>query len=172
MSPLELKNIHPSYNSHDKPRWSNKACLILYLFGLDGIVPINDVLVNFRLHDNSKTVSSSKKFQVEHDTIFYILSTLSRNKIIPKILSDNLEIDFSIDSEIRNWNDLQIIEGSINYYLLKRADEFYYQGEKAKCGDFLKCIDKRFLAKTDIGLYNRIALGSKLPEFIVNFFRR
>ena len=144
----------------------------LYVFGLVGIVQIDDVLVNFRLHEDSKTVSSKEKFQIEHDTIFYILSTLSEDKNIQDVLSTNLKIDFSIDSEIRKWTNPHIIEGSINYYLLKRAEKLYYRGETSLSRDFLSSINKSFLAEGDIDLYKRIAFRSRLPSSIISFFRK
>ena len=43
----------------------------LYHFGLEGIVRIK----------HSKTVSANDKFQIEHDTIIHILSTLFKDKM-------------------------------------------------------------------------------------------
>ncbi len=144
----------------------------LYIFGLHGIVRINEALLNFRLHEDSKTVSSKERFQIEHDSIFYILATLSKNKNFQDTISANLEIDFSLDSEIRNWTDPLIIEGSINYYLLKRAEELYYQGNHSSCRDFIKHVDTQLLAKEDVNLLNKIAARSKLPASIIKFFKK
>lgn len=144
----------------------------LYIFGLEGIKKIDDVLVNFRLHDQSKTVSQNEKFQIEHDTIFYILSTLLDNKNYQDLLSTNLKIDFSIDSEIKKWTDKEIIEGSFNYYLLKRAEVFYYQGNHSTCKDFLKFVNINLLAKEDQKLLNKIKFRSKLPQSLISLFRK
>jgi len=144
----------------------------LYVFGLGGIARTYNVLVNFRLHEHSKTVSSKEKFQIEHDSIFFIIATKSKNKNIQYMLSDNLEIDHSIDSEIRNWTDSQIIEGSINYYLLKRAEELYYQGDHSRSREFLSVIDQHFLADEDVSHMNKIAFRCKLPSSIIHFFRK
>jgi glycosyltransferase involved in cell wall biosynthesis len=46
----------------------------LLIFGLDGIIDIEEILVNFRLHDTSKTVSAGKEFQKEHDAIYFALA--------------------------------------------------------------------------------------------------
>lgn len=144
----------------------------LYAFGLDGIVKIDDVLVNFRLHDQSKTVSASDKFQVEHDTIFYILSTLLKDKNLDDFLRSNLKLDLNLDSEIRNWTDRQIVDKSFNYYLLKRAEEFYYHGEHGLCRDFMRFIKPQLLAKEDISLLNQIKMRSRIPRQLIQFFRR
>lgn len=144
----------------------------LYAFGLDGIVKIDDVLVNFRLHDQSKTVSASDKFQVEHDTIFFILSTLLKDKNLDVFLQSNLKLDLKLDSEIRNWTDRQIVDESFNYYLLKRAEEFYYQGEHGLCRDFMRFIKPQLLAKEDISLLNKIKMRSRIPRKVIQFLRR
>ncbi len=144
----------------------------LYHFGLNGILKIDDVLVNFRLHDQSKTVSSKEKFQVEHDTIFYILSTLLKDKSLDAFLRSNLKLDMNIDSEIRHWADMEIIHGSFNYYLLRRAEECYYQGNHGLCRDFIRFINPKLLAREDISLLNKIMIRSRIPRQLIRFFRR
>lgn len=144
----------------------------LYCFGLNGIRKIDDVLVNFRLHKQSKTISSSDKFQIEHDTIFYILATLLKDRKFEDLLLSNLNIDLSIDSEIKKWTDKSIILGSFNYYLLKKAEELYYQGEHEASRDFLKQINPNFIADEDQFLLNKIKFRSKFPKFIVSLFRK
>lgn len=144
----------------------------LYHFGLGGIVKIEDVLVNFRLHKHSKTVSANANFQVEHDTIFYILSTLLKDKDIDELMRSNLKLDLNIDSEIRQWRNQEIIQNSFNYYLLKRAEELYYQGEHYFCRDFIRFIDPKRLAKEDHALLDKIRLRSRLPRSIIRFFRK
>lgn len=144
----------------------------LYHFGLAGIVKTDDVLVNFRIHDQSKTVSASKKFQVEHDTIFYILSTLLKDSTLDEFLRSNLQLDLNIDSEIRFWTDEQIIEGSIHYYLLKRAEGFYYQSDHGLCRDFIRFINPKLLAPEDLSLLNKIKMRSRVPKQLIQFFRK
>ncbi len=144
----------------------------LYHFGLQGIVKLDDVLVNFRLHDQSKTVSSSEKFQVEHDTIFYILSTLLKDKNLDGFLRSSLRLDLKISSEILHWTDKQIISGGFNYYLLKRAEEFYYQGEHGLCLDFIRFIKPQLFLQEDIPLLNRIKIRSRIPRQLIQFFRK
>ncbi len=144
----------------------------LYHFGLDGIVKIENVLVNFRLHDQSKTISANEKFQIEHDTIFYLLSTRSQNKKIEQVIRSYLNIDYSIDSEVGTWTNQTIIEGSINYFLLKRAEELYYRGRHEVCKRFLQTINPVFLAKEDLSLYRKIKLRSSLPHSVISFFRK
>ncbi len=144
----------------------------LYHFGLAGIVKIDEVLVNFRMHEQSKTVSASEKFQVEHDTIFYILSTLLKDNTLDEFLRSNLQLDLNIDSEIRFWSDEQIIEGSIHYYLLKRAEEIYYQGDNGLSRDFIKLINPKLLAPEDLSLLNKIKMRSRIPHQLIQFLRK
>jgi glycosyltransferase involved in cell wall biosynthesis len=144
----------------------------LYEFGLEGIVKIDDILVNFRLHDQSKTVSAGSRFQIEHDTIFYILSTLLKNVDLDGFLRTNLRLDLNIDSEIRHWTEKHIVEGSFNYYLLKRSEELYYQGEHGLCRDLIRFIKPHLLVQEDIPLLNKIKMRSRVPRQLIQFFRR
>lgn len=144
----------------------------LYHFGLEGIVKIKDVVVNFRLHEHSKTVSSKAKFHIEHDTIFYILSTVLRDNETENLLRSNLKLDLSIDSRVRLWTNREVVQNSLNYYLLKRAEVLYYQGELGLCRDFIRFINPSSLAIEDRSLLNRIKMRSKLPRSIIALFRK
>lgn len=144
----------------------------LYHFGLEGIIKIDDVLVNFRLHEHSKTVSATAKFKEEHDTLFYILATILKDNNIERLLLSNLTLDQNIDSEIRHWTNKEIIQGSLCYYLLNRAEELYYQGEHGCCRDFLRFVNPEALESEDRHLLNKIKIRSRLPHSIIRLFRK
>jgi len=143
----------------------------LYIFGLDGIKRINDVLVNFRIHGASKTTSQNEKFQIEHDSLFYLLSLNSSNSIFSKTIEKECTIDKMLQSEISNWNNTELINQVLNYYCLKKADELYYQYEKKKAQSFLACIDHELLDDEGRKLFNKLSFRLKLPSKIIQIFR-
>jgi glycosyltransferase involved in cell wall biosynthesis len=65
----------------------------LLTFGMDGIVESDQVVVNFRLHDDSKTVSQSHMFQRDHDAIFYQMAKCVNLNEIAEVINVNCEIN-------------------------------------------------------------------------------
>lgn len=64
--------------------------LIRYLYNYNKILYINDVLVHFRLHDTSKTVSALNKFRIEEHKIIEKLSALNDFEQLHKDCSKKL----------------------------------------------------------------------------------
>jgi glycosyltransferase involved in cell wall biosynthesis len=145
----------------------------LFLFGLEGVVRIPDVLVNFRLHDFSKTVSQKEKFQIEHDTFYYSLANSYQlfhySGIIEQICKVNK--DFSIQQVGRYHPGL--VEKALNYFLLLRANEFYAKEDTYKTKVLLENVKPSLLAAGDTALFKKIYWrNTYLPTFIINFFKK
>ena len=143
----------------------------LYHFGLDGIIQSNDVLVNFRLHDHSKTVSLASGFPQEHDSLFYLLADLIDKKGIKAFLSDQYSIK-RIDSALSNWHRHSFIEQILNYFLLKKADELYYHFEYSSARNCLGLMQNSLLSNSDKSLFSSLKLKSTLPSFLTKLLRR
>lgn len=130
----------------------------LFMFGLKGIVQMNEVLVNFRLHENSKTVSQSAAFQIDHDTLFMQLAErYQRNDII-----ELLKVNF----EVRNDYSMPVIDTSLctpaffDYYLVRKADEAYFAGNTSLSRQILALITVTSLDIEARKLYKRLTLRS------------
>jgi hypothetical protein len=87
-------------------RWDREWWMrYLSIYGLDGISKSEEVLANFRLHEQSKSVLQSESFNIERDLIFEGLK---------KGEEPFDEIDAGLKASV------------LAYYNLLKADEAYY----------------------------------------------
>lgn len=144
----------------------------LFEFGLEGIVKTDDILVNFRLHDTSKTVSMSTKFQEDHDAIFYDMAKKFGFNKIAECIETNCIINQNYCFPDINPIHTELVEASLNYYLLHRAHEFYYQGNKKLANTFLTLISKHLLVGAEKHLYSKILFrNTYIPQSIIHKLR-
>lgn len=144
----------------------------LFLFGLKGVVKIPDILVNFRLHDKSKTMSQSSSFQIEHDTYFYALARQFGLADYSKIIGETFEIDERFVVQMEDKPNAKLLEESFNYYLLLRANELYAQNQAQKAQLLLQKIVVDLLAAEDQKLWKKLNFRNKyIPQPILNLWR-
>ena len=166
---LGLINTHYHFIM-DKEFW------IRYLmqFGLNEIRKVNDVVVNFRFHDQSKTRSQRLKFDQETLQLFTKLAS-----------GFELQNEFDALSRIEGLNEesdklshfphapVELVQESVHYFMLRKADEFYYQGNFAGAKRMLSFIDAKFLKSGDKKLLRKISFRSKyVPRFLIKLFRK
>ncbi len=145
----------------------------LFCFGLKGIMQIPDILVHFRLHNTSKTVSQRKNFQIEHDTFYYSLAKNFQFSQYAHVIEQICKVnqDFAIQ-KIGDY-PIDLVEQALNYFLLFRANEFYAQNDKYTTQILLNHINMSLLAPTDKRLYDTLFLRNKyVPQFLINLFRK
>ena len=130
----------------------------LFLYGLDGIVQSPEILVNFRLHPESKTVSQSAAFQIDHDAIFNELA----GKLNYHKLSDlkDKEIATRGNYKFPDIDVSSITSGIFDYYLVRKADEAYFAGNAKLSRVLLKKIRTSSLDPEALQLYNKLTLRS------------
>lgn len=140
----------------------------LLLFGHNGIFRTDKVLANFRLHENSKTVSQKQDFVEENNQLYAALSTLANQDSIQKSLgaSDNHSFrSFEVNPELPEL----IVANALTYFLLQQADYYYqnYQYEQAR--NSLALVSGKLLASEDKKWYWK--LRWRIPMKI-NKFRK
>lgn len=137
-------------------------------FGLAGIKKIDDILVNFRLHPDSKTVSQALKFEEETHQLYLQLAEHFE-------LAEEAALIRSIGASIENPSSLQgytlqnkqLIRAALHYYLLYRADHYYHLNERSLAKRCLRSIDASLLAYNDKRLLQQIKLKSQvLPVWL------
>ncbi|MDQ3534383.1 MAG: glycosyltransferase [Bacteroidota bacterium] len=143
----------------------DKEFWIRYLlaYGLEGIKIVNDTLVNFRLHDQSKTGSNPLKFQEETNKLFHSLA-----------ISVGLSFDYNPVNDMEQlpgikWpsQDANLINNVLQYYYLYLADFHYYTGNRKFCDLLLQKIEENNLEKVDLALYKKLKFRNKyLPGFV------
>lgn len=153
----------------------DKEFWVRYLFshGLDGIKKIPDVIVNFRLHPNSKTQSQSKKFSSEENALMHQVAINHNLPHIATILSQILPMSsISIGATYLSV-DRNLIQQALNYFMLYKADEFYYNNDHSKCTQLLAAITSESLSVEDSALYRKLAFRSAFfPVILKNLLRR
>jgi glycosyltransferase involved in cell wall biosynthesis len=130
----------------------------LFTYGLEGIVQTDDVIVNFRLHADSKTVSQSEAIQIDHDTLFLHLATKYKRVDIVDFLQKNFDVrkDYNLPHiDISNCSPTLF-----DYYLVRKADEAYFSGNIDLSRKMLAMIVETSLDLEAKKLYNRLTLRS------------
>ncbi len=144
-------------------------------FGLNGVDRIPDVLVNFRLHANSKTQSLASKFELESNTLMYQFAAINgvRDKatLITQMFPCDLEkLNFAFTERIKAEPDLVL--KSIDNFFLYKADEAYYRHHHSKCLSILSHINRDSLKEADQKRFNRLTLKSRyLPVWLIKQLR-
>lgn len=162
--------INPSLHYvMDKEWWMR----FLLVFGLKGVRKVEDILANFRVHDQSKTCSQAIKFELETDALFFSLATkfeAEAEKELLYTLSENDRMTFLFPADCIM--DHNTIIASLQYYLLYKADLFYYRNERTLAGLCLKVINESFLQSEDRSLFRKLTFRNKFyPVKLVKFFR-
>lgn len=153
----------------DKAWWIN----YLLIFGLDGVRKFDDILVNFRLHEASKTVSQSKHFAQETDGLFLQLAEQNNcwkeAEGLRHLVAKGTFVDWKA---AKSQCDSMTVKQSLHYYLLHRADEFYYQHRRKEAKVCLSSIDPALLRPADLTLYNKLKVRCRwLPVPLVKLVR-
>lgn len=153
----------------DRDLWIRYLCL----YGLEGVKKIPDVLVNFRLHASSKTVSQNEKFQIDHDSFFYSICRQFKLVGLQEIIESACEVHESFTLRIPAHFKKNDVEKIMSYYFLKRADEFYTTNERVKAKLFLVQVDPNHLAVAEQSLLKKLNFRNTFVSLpILKFFRR
>lgn len=133
-------------------------------FGLDKIARIDDVVVNFRHHDSSKTISQGDFFLVERHSLFWGLAVFYDCEDLAKFIAENFEIDPKFQLQNFPPTPRATVEAFLQYYLLLNVEEEYVKRNYKKASQILRFIDKSYLQKTDITLYKKIKFRNTLRK--------
>jgi glycosyltransferase involved in cell wall biosynthesis len=144
----------------DKEFWMR----YLIRYGLQGIVKMDNILANFRWHKNSKTVSQGQKFEMESIGLIYQLAVTNGCCEQADVIQKLFEVDLKkVQPAIRK-NFIapkETIEKSVNYFLLYKADEAYYNHQHSLCLDILNRINQKMLTISDKALFKKLAWRSR-----------
>jgi glycosyltransferase involved in cell wall biosynthesis len=134
----------------------------LIYFGLDKCVKTDAVLVNFRLHQTSKTIAENTGFQRERDEYALAMGELLAwsdfNQVLLKLFP-HLK-----PHRLKNFPSIKpdLLKASLNYFLLYLADEAYSLDKTKDCNEVLKVIEPSLLAAEDKKLYQKLKLRNSI----------
>lgn len=151
----KLGGIDPRFHYiMDKEFWIR----YLFVYGLNGIVKSKDLLVHFRLHENSKTISQNGGFRTELFILFYSiasglgfseLATYIRTNYDPELLNLNYNCTHGDTNKV------------LNYFIYHQMAEAYAMNNKTRLRSFRQIIDKNALEAVDRKKCKEIELRSQ-----------
>ena len=146
----------------------------LFFYGLNGIKKMDAVIVNFRIHPQSKTSNQKSFFQIEHDTLFYQLAKQHSLHSHQNFIKQNFSINEDIEMTMINSDNFpELIGRALNYYLLLRANEFYASDQKKNAQKILAQIKINLLSDKDRQLYKKLHFRNKfIPVPVLNLIRK
>jgi len=144
----------------------------LLIYGVNGIVNINEVLVNFRLHEESKTVSQKQGFDIDHHSIFYALAKEFEFNDMLEGIKKNVNINTSIEININSTLSRIDLRKSFSYYFLLRANIYYELNKKQDANFFYNLVKESDLEAEDKALFNKMRFRNKLPLLFVKLMRK
>ncbi len=144
----------------------------LFHFGLEGFKKIDNVLVNFRHHPDSKTVSKKEKFVQESQCMYAAYALHVFEDKIAEVLLELGGKKREADIEIPLVASSELIKPMLHYHLLLLGDEYYALGKPKIAASLLDLLDERLLAPKDRKLLHKLKLRNKLPAGVTRLMRR
>lgn len=128
LNKIGLLNVELQYNM-DKDFWIK----YLLVIGQENVFVSDSVLVNFRLHNDSKTVAQNDNFTPERDSLFLGIAQWCNMHDMYNLMHKQLNIKhlgnkFLLHSSI----DKKFGRKIFNYFLLLKADEYFVGNEHEK----------------------------------------
>ncbi len=145
----------------------------LFKYGLEPIVKREEVIVNFRIHEDSKTNNHRQKFTNEKDNMFLALSKKSDEKKIEKFIEGFIgqenNLGFTYDDLVMNKSHLN---GAIHYFLFFKGMSLYGQSRYKDAQKYFELINTKFLLKEDQDSLRKVIWRNKnIPKPILEVLR-
>ncbi|TAE48607.1 MAG: glycosyltransferase [Cytophagales bacterium] len=133
----------------------------LLYFGLENTKKVDNNWVNFRLHQDSKTVSQSELFDLERDIYYLKLAELHNIKDKIDFLSPFMTEKYQ-NYTLKNMpsTDKTLIEKSLDYYFLLKADESYYKNDFKTTQQLLSLINIKNLKEESQKTFRKLRFRS------------
>jgi glycosyltransferase involved in cell wall biosynthesis len=147
----------------------------LLIFGLQGIEKIEDVLVNFRLHSDSKTISQYENHLVERDNYYLRMAQQFDFQDYADFLTNHSEAksETVIEELVFPTDDKNLMNLALNYFMLLRAEELYAQYQFQKAQVFMDFVQPKQLAHKDYKLWRKIDFRNRyVPKPVIRLFRK
>lgn len=142
----------------------------LMLFGLNGIINSDDLIANFRLHAESKTVSELNRFNDERNNYFANLSTFFGLDIIDDVLVNKKH---NLKLNLRPNTDPKIIKESLNYFLYQLASEYYADSDWQNFNITYNRLNHKWLHKKDRDEFRKLKYRTNiLPSHVHRLIKK
>lgn len=144
----------------------------LLLFGQDGIIKTEQILVNFRIHEGSKTNNKPADFFQETLNVYYTVALhyqLDEADFFKSQLAAS-EMELFNFPEL---SDLSVVRQAIHYFWYFQGCMQYSSNNYQLASLFFQPISKQYLMPQDVAEMEKIKLRMKiLPVFIKKIWNR
>jgi glycosyltransferase involved in cell wall biosynthesis len=146
----------------------------LLTFGGDKVKKTTEILVNFRIHNDSKTVSQTIKFERDLTSIYIAMARLYNLKSYENLFLNYFKIpnvkNYSLAIENHIASKKEIIR-AINYYLLKKGERNMFAKNFKTAFQYLSSINVLYLENyQDIRYWFALLLRSIIEKMKSFFF--
>ncbi len=144
----------------------------LLLFGLDNVKEIDNKLINFRLHEESKTVSQQDLFGVETASMYYNIAKTIGYPNLATVIQQNekLREELSVNvSEQVFEKKKELLLSALHYFMIYQADYLYSIDEREKSKNYLKSINLELLNDEEKRCFSKLKFRNQfLPIWLKN----
>ncbi len=141
-------------------------------FGLDGFKKIQEVLVNFRHHEDSKTIHQKNYFIRESRQLYAAYARHMKEKEIEMAILGSEEIFNTINIEIPIIASKDLIRPMLHYHLLLLGNDYYTQNQKTKAKPLLDMVNEKYMDKSDIRLLRKLKFRNLVPSPLIKMARK
>jgi len=142
----------------------------LTCFGLEGISRSAQQLVNFRLHEESKTVSQTARFTAERNSYFYSLAQINKLSHYALAIQSVSEVE---KLQITSIQDHDLLHSALNYFIVLLTEEMYGENNSKAVKTLLGSTDESMLDDETRRLYHKIGFRNQyLPLWLIRTLRR
>jgi glycosyltransferase involved in cell wall biosynthesis len=126
-------------------------------FGLSGIKRDHELIVNFRLHQHSKTISNNSHFDQEHINLFYTYAVWLGFNDVTQIFNLHYKVNylplkyFPEGLKFDEWRRI------FNYFFFMEALKAYAINKHTFAKKIINIVEKKSFDSDDLKLYNRVA---------------
>lgn len=142
----------------------------LYQYGLEGVRRVDRILVNFRLHDASKTVAQQAGFNQERNSYFYSLAKSGGYERIAETIG---AVDEITSLDIKPVSDHSLLQPLLQHFLALLAEELYRQNRRGDVQAVFREIDFVLLDEESIATLQKISFRNQyLPLWLIRLLRK
>jgi glycosyltransferase involved in cell wall biosynthesis len=138
----------------------------LMYFGTQNIKKTDSILVNFRIHEHSKTNSAPLEFIQETINVYYTLAKaykLEEAELFSKHLDASLVEGCGFPDSMQQMS----VRKAIHYFWFLQASVYYAQNNYAASKKYIPLINANFLSIADVKELEKIKMRIKLlPAFV------
>ena len=144
----------------------------LLLFGLENIKKTDDVLVNFRIHETSKTNTKAHSFLEENQNLYYSIAKMNHVEEA-QILHHLFDVQYIPNLSSILEQQATLTQKAIHYFLLMNMRTAYAQNDFKTAKKISAFLNENNLQKEDIKELKKINQRIKyLPLFIKKLWNK